>query len=383
MRVPGAVNAENLPLKQRPFDLFLAVVFAVFAVTTAMADFMPSLGVELTPDSPNFLVRMNYAYAADTDPLFLRHPFWMRLVTGLSAFVYAPFYVVLVWALVKGKNGIQLPAGAGVRGGAVRRARVAHAESGEVPAAERAVRGDAIGAAGAHAQGDAVHAEVLTPHPWTAWEAIASAPAGAYDSGAMTAVPHLTRARPRVAPPSPWRLTRARYHQLGELGVFDGRRVQLLEGTVFDMSPMGSPHSTAIRVLNRVLTSATVDLGLDVMVQLPLAASDDSEPEPDFAIIPTPVDELTDHPPTALLVIEVADSSLKLDLGLKAALYAACRVPEYWVIDLNGGTTVVHRRPGRSGYGSTRRVPWDKELKSSAVPSVKLTLSTVLRRARS
>lgn len=110
MRVPGAVNAENLPLKQRPFDLFLAVVFAVFAVTTAMADFMPSLGVELTPDSPNFLVRMNYAYAADTDPLFLRHPFWMRLVTGLSAFVYAPFYVVLVWALVKGKNGIQLPA---------------------------------------------------------------------------------------------------------------------------------------------------------------------------------------------------------------------------------------------------------------------------------
>jgi hypothetical protein len=91
--------AENIPFKQRPFDVFLAMVFAVFAVTTAMADFMPTLGVELTADSPNPLVRMNYAYAADTDPLFLRHPLWMRLVTGLSAFVYAPFYVVLVWAL--------------------------------------------------------------------------------------------------------------------------------------------------------------------------------------------------------------------------------------------------------------------------------------------
>ena len=53
--------AENIPFKQRPFDVFLAMVFAVFAVTTAMADFMPTLGVELTADSPNPLVRMNYA----------------------------------------------------------------------------------------------------------------------------------------------------------------------------------------------------------------------------------------------------------------------------------------------------------------------------------
>lgn len=110
---------------------------------------------------------------------------------------------------------------------------------------------------------------------------------GSYGSGVMTAAPRLITARPTATPPTPWRVTRARYHQLGELGVFDGRRVQLLEGTVFDMSPMGSPRSTAVRVLTRVLTSATVNLGLDVMVQLPLAASDDSEPEPDFAIIAT------------------------------------------------------------------------------------------------
>jgi Uma2 family endonuclease len=185
-----------------------------------------------------------------------------------------------------------------------------------------------------------------------------------------------------ATPPRPWRLTRARYHQLGELGVFEGRRVQLLYGTVFDMSPMGTPHSMAIRVLTRALTSATLDQALDVMVQLPLAAADDSEPEPDFAILPTLTQELEDHPATALLVIEVADSSLKLDLGPKATLYAACRIPEYWVIDLQGGTTVVHRRPARSGYSTVRRIPWSRELRSSAVPAVKLTLASLLRRAR-
>jgi Uma2 family endonuclease len=178
-------------------------------------------------------------------------------------------------------------------------------------------------------------------------------------------------------------MTRRWYRRLGALGWFTGRRVQLLEGAVVVYPRAQGAHSTAVRVLTCLLTSATVDLGLDVMVRLPLAASDDSEPEPDFAIMPTPTDELIDHPPTALLVIEVADTSLKLDLGLKARLYTACRVPEYWVIDLNGGTTVVHRRPGRSGYASTKRVPWDKALKSSAVPFVKVTLASVLRRGRS
>ena len=64
----------------------------------------------MRPDSPNPLARANYWYAIDADPLFLHPPVWMRFVTGLSAFVYGPFYLVLAWALVKGKNGIQVPA---------------------------------------------------------------------------------------------------------------------------------------------------------------------------------------------------------------------------------------------------------------------------------
>jgi hypothetical protein len=100
----------NLPLRERRLDLFFAFVFLLFAVTSGISDAIPTLGIEMTPDSANPLARANYWYAVDTDPLFMHPPVWMRLVTGLSAFVYGPFYLVLAYALVKGKNWIQLPA---------------------------------------------------------------------------------------------------------------------------------------------------------------------------------------------------------------------------------------------------------------------------------
>lgn len=100
----------NLPLRERRVDLFFAVIFVVFAVTSGISDAIPTLGIEMSPDSPNPLARANYWYAIDADPLFMHPPVWMRFVTGLSTFVYGPFYLVLAWCLVKGKNGIQLPA---------------------------------------------------------------------------------------------------------------------------------------------------------------------------------------------------------------------------------------------------------------------------------
>ena len=99
---------QNLPLRERKIDVFFAVVFLVFAVTSGISDAIPTLGIEFSPDSPNPLARANYWYAIDCDPLFMHPPVWMRFVTGLSAFVYGPFYLVLAWALLKGKNGIQL-----------------------------------------------------------------------------------------------------------------------------------------------------------------------------------------------------------------------------------------------------------------------------------
>jgi len=100
----------SLALRDRPVDLFFAVVFLMFAVTSAIADAIPTLGIVMAPDAPTLLGRANYWYAAGCDPLFLHPPVWMRFVTGLSVFVYGPFYLVLAFALLRGKNWIQLPA---------------------------------------------------------------------------------------------------------------------------------------------------------------------------------------------------------------------------------------------------------------------------------
>ncbi|HVV09414.1 emopamil-binding family protein [Amycolatopsis sp.] len=100
----------NLPLRRRGVDIFFVVVFSAFTVTSIISDLLPTVGVDFTHPSANFFVNSNYWYAHDADPLFMHPPSWMRIVTGLSAFVYMPFYVVLVYALATARNWIQLPA---------------------------------------------------------------------------------------------------------------------------------------------------------------------------------------------------------------------------------------------------------------------------------
>ena len=97
-----------LALKDRKIDYLFIVFFSWAFITCIISDAIPTLGVVESPHSRNLLARLNYSYASVNDPLFLHPPIWMRFVTGLSAFAYAPFYLFLVYALVKGKNGIQL-----------------------------------------------------------------------------------------------------------------------------------------------------------------------------------------------------------------------------------------------------------------------------------
>jgi hypothetical protein len=99
----------NLALRQRKIDIFFAVVFTAFTITSIISDLLPTVGVDFSHPSTNFFVQSNYWYAHDADPLFMHPPAWMRIVTGLSAFVYMPFYVVLVFALLTARNWIQLP----------------------------------------------------------------------------------------------------------------------------------------------------------------------------------------------------------------------------------------------------------------------------------
>jgi Uma2 family endonuclease len=134
------------------------------------------------------------------------------------------------------------------------------------------------------------------------------------------------------------RLTVDDYYRMAEVGVLaHDARVELIEGEIIDMAPMGTKHSAAIRHLAQLLQEAVQRRAI-VSMQLPLRLGSLSEPEPDLMLTKPRADFYRNaHPtgPDCLLVIEVADTSLPYDVKVKAPLYAQHGVPEYWVIDLD------------------------------------------------
>lgn len=155
-------------------------------------------------------------------------------------------------------------------------------------------------------------------------------------------------------------LKRTEYDHLVDAGVFEDEHIELLDGALVEMSPEGGPHSWLIQELNHVLARGLPD-DLRLRVGHPWAANDISEPEPDLAIVPHR-DYRTAHASTALLVIEVARSSLRKDLGIKARIYGAAGVPTYWVVDLAAEVVHVHEQPTTTGYGSVERHGFDEAL---------------------
>ena len=147
--------------------------------------------------------------------------------------------------------------------------------------------------------------------------------------------------------------TRTEYHRLADEGFFRNQRVQLIEGSIIEMSPQKHPHAAGID-LTRAAVEAAFGRGYWFRNQLPLKLSDISEPEPDLAIVRGGPRDWTDHPTTADLVIEISDSTLRFDLKDKAALYAQALIPEYWVVDLVNQQLIVHRQPKRLRSKSAR-----------------------------
>jgi Uma2 family endonuclease len=145
--------------------------------------------------------------------------------------------------------------------------------------------------------------------------------------------------------PKAVRWTRADYYKMVSAGLFDGRRVELIEGEVFEMSPQDSLHASAVTLADDVVRGV-FGHGYSVRVQMPLSLGEDSDPEPDIAIVAgAPRDYLNAHPSTALLVIEVASSSLSYDRTLKASLYASKGIEDYWILNLIDRQLEVRRNP--------------------------------------
>ena len=161
----------------------------------------------------------------------------------------------------------------------------------------------------------------------------------------MTTTPPKPRAA--VSPPA-WPGAKVwtcdEFHALGDQGFFANRRPVLIRGTIVELGPMNPPHAVAVELIQDLLRTV-FGVGWRVRTQLPLVLSQVTDPQPDFAVLPGSARTASGHPTAAALVIEVADSSLRMDLGEKMELYAAGGITDYWVVDVNAGELVVHRDP--------------------------------------
>lgn len=148
-----------------------------------------------------------------------------------------------------------------------------------------------------------------------------------------------------------YRWTREEYYQLADQGFFPpDKRVELIDGVIYEMSPQKSPHATGILIVTEALRAAFPQ-GHQIRVQLPLALDDHSEPEPDLAVVAGgPRDYVEDHPETAVLIVEVSHRSSFHDRERKRSRYARSAIPEYWIVDVAGKQLEVYRNPGEGGY---------------------------------
>ena len=185
------------------------------------------------------------------------------------------------------------------------------------------------------------------------------------------------------AEPTPTRLDEEQYFALvtrGDLRPDD--RVELLEGVVVSMAAQGSPHANAVARINAVLVPLVAGRGV-VRVQCSFRAGRYNIPEPDFAVVPGPLERWEhEHPSEALLIIEVSDSSLPTDRLSKVAIYAAAGVPQYLVVDLPGDRIETFSAPdaARARWSETRPALRGGHVPLVALPGLSLAVDEMLPR---
>lgn len=167
---------------------------------------------------------------------------------------------------------------------------------------------------------------------------------------------------------------------MAEVGILaPTERVELIRGEIVQMSPPGRRHIAFVNNLTRLLILRLGDRAI-VSVQNPVVLSDDTEPQPDLAVLRRRSPSYRDREPFAedvLLLVEVADTSLRYDRTTKLRLYAAAGIPEYWVVDCETESIEVHRAPSGDGYREVSRVSGAENVSVQAIPEVTLPLREV------
>lgn len=171
------------------------------------------------------------------------------------------------------------------------------------------------------------------------------------------------------------------YHRMAEARILrEDDRVELLDGEVVEMAPIGSRHAACVTRLNATLSRRLAGRAL-VNVQNPIRLGEHSEPQPDIALLRTRADFYAHAHPTpedVLLVVEVAETSEEYDREVKVPLYARWGIPEVWLVDLANQTIEVYRGASPTGYLDVRSIGSGQPLVPQAFPDLRLTVEDVL-----
>lgn len=170
------------------------------------------------------------------------------------------------------------------------------------------------------------------------------------------------------------------YQRLGELGILhEDDRVELIDGQVVEMSPIGDRHASCVRRLLRLFARHMSDVAV-VDVQNPVVLGERDAPQPDVTLLMSRSDGYPRHPRAAdiLLVVEVADTTLPYDRDLKLPLYARAGIPEAWLVNLDADRLLVAREPAGGRYASIRELSRGDTLAPLRFPEVTVSVDEVL-----
>jgi Uma2 family endonuclease len=180
------------------------------------------------------------------------------------------------------------------------------------------------------------------------------------------------------------RWTRAEYYRMADAGLFREHRVELIEGEIFQMPPMKTPHAAGLE-LGRVAFERAFGRGHWIRFQLPLHFGPRSEPQPDLAVVVGGVRDFKDHPTSALIVVEVSEATLSYDRRRKGSLYAKNGIADYWIVNLNRRQLEVYRQPipdpSRQygfGYSSVKLFAANDTASPLAAPNASIMVADLL-----
>ena len=177
------------------------------------------------------------------------------------------------------------------------------------------------------------------------------------------------------------KFTREEYHRMADVGILKPTdRVELIRGEIVEMSPAGRRHRAFVDNLNGLLTPRLAGRAI-VSVQNSVVLSDDTKPEPDIQLLrrrSVPYKEREAFSEDALLLIEVAETSLRYDRSTKLRLYAEAGIPEYWIVDCQAEAVEIHRSPHAEGYRDVLSLTEaGATVSPQAFPDVAVTLAEI------